>query len=212
MKSEGNIHTREAGRRQLGYTVEFKEMLKDHPKAMHHVIEMVKDFEEDFTRRSDEDSEPLLPKEKEGVVVRFLSSGGEGRQHYQVAVGHHVFFLKTTDTILLYEAGLETQNGYEEFSSAQRAREILASLPDVEIVEYHLGYSSDTQKFVLSKWYDNLTLLSDSPARRASLQDRVEEIQTLLLDAGFEDVEDYNMAYDEKKKKIILFDLNWYTE
>lgn len=209
--------------RTLMYEPGFREWMREHPGALNAVRDVVKTLE-------------TLPDDKLGDKMNFdigaieieLHGGGEFidkdfRYYYlKASVQDDQFFIKVqthkaTRSEGLKEPGTFISDGADEFKSTLSAKERLAGIDWVEVVEplfgYHETVNERKQSYFVSKWrdlpkvYKVLREFSEQKDPKfEELRGRVEELKKLLH--GFFDVETGNMFYDAETDKIVLYDLS----
>lgn len=134
--------------------------------------------------------------------------------YYKFDIPENSFFVKRIPAALNYETG----GGTGELYDTQEAKNLLAGLENVEIVDYVLGYDGTKYKYFVSKWNPNfestLAYLEDIKEKgkqpteqELKLLERIKNIQK-ILGIKYWDTNPHNMSYDPRTGKIYLFDLN----
>ncbi|MEY2701425.1 MAG: hypothetical protein RLY43_45 [Bacteroidota bacterium] len=213
--------------RELEYTEEFREFLRNNPGALKSFLKLEKEIEENSTAILESREEKVF--EDENVKITPLYKAIEDRNLYsvingrdkipansfcKVEIGDRAYFVKT---IPGYFNNPEESTGTDEFRTIMKAKETLSGLEDVEIVEPQLGYrdKNTDRTYFVSEWKDlpNIATFLKSvtstgePKKGYRLINRFMDIEARLSAVGIKDVHTTNMFYDESTDKIYLFDL-----
>jgi len=193
--------------RGMSYRPEFKEWVKEHPKAMAKAVRLIEKLAELGSRSNGDAS-------FEGDV-RVTHMKQPFSDVFKVAVGPDTFFVKR-DKERLNIPGVHTVGGQSEYSDSLLARNGLKDDPDIDVVDFKLGYTSKDPKnpiaYFVSTWEDLQTVgeyMRDpnlDPQEKLQIEQKIKKAQRLF--AEFHDVDVTNMFYDPTTKKIKMFDLN----
>lgn len=155
--------------------------------------------------------------EKDGnkiVLIGLNPTQGRGgsSHYYRASMDENDYFIKEVSVKQLKDYG----GGAGEIRAMIKAKELLKDFPDVEIMDYQLGYQGNRKTFLIAKYNqvletnmgEYLDSLEDNKEleKMLLLKHRVEEIAKILRPYFFE-IKYQNMAYDEKTDKVIIFDL-----
>ncbi len=110
--------------------------------------------------------------------------------------------------------------GSQEVEGMQVAKELLKDYPWIEIPDYQLGYFDGKNSYLISSWNPALEIdleqyLKYKIPKTEKNWKTVHEIKKRVglvserLEYKFSDLEDYNISYDPKTDKLILFDLKY---
>lgn len=204
--------------RNLEYTDDFREFVRENQGTLSKVFRLL-DSQRGYKPRIErfEDEEVAI---KELCLLR-----GEQKivlmHRYKVDVGEKSFFVKRTPV----NDKLKRGNGFFEYQASQKMERLVKDIPWVEVVGYQLGYTHGSWSYFVSRWDDvlekdldiylkELELIiqtskgsEEEEKRYNEIRKKVEELRNLFGEDYF-DFYEHNMAYDEDKDKIILFDLN----
>lgn len=210
------ITTTETENRQLGYSEDFKEWIREHPG----VIALFKEL----SNKIKESSKPIKnweTLEHEGIKANVLKDyiwDGKRFLYLKVEVDGKKFFVKS-------EGVPHRGKGFTEFINSAEVQDRLKDLK-ARTIRYKLGYQDSKRgSFFVSEWENNIMPVSaykdrinlqlksiedESEARElesklSNLEKRLEEIRDLLKD--FHDLEDYNIFYDPNTDEVVLMDL-----
>lgn len=193
----------ENSKRKLGYDVEFRNLLRQHPR----IVGTVRDIFEKLKSTSEGDSIRI-----DGVTatnVRYNPADDTTSLCAKIEFDSHQFLVKEE----LKMPGIA--GGFWEYQSSHEAARRLKDVPDVEVIDAKLGYSAkknsdgDDTSFFVSRW-ENLPrlkeyLLTCSREDATRLDLLFQRIQRVLHD--FSDVETNNIFYNQETHKLIVYDL-----
>lgn len=204
-------------KRALEYVDEFKEIIREHPGIMR----TFKSLEKQADKSLMENGQWEQSFEEDGVTIKLLDSLGK---YVKADIEGNSYFIKRekghySKTIPSY--------GADEFRSTNLLKKMVENEPDVETVDFQLGYQDDEgTTYFISKWVyaprmrEYLLQLSaaseegDEEARklREALVKRVSTLDTFLKEQGFVDISENNMFYEPETGKIMLFDAHFYSQ
>ncbi len=209
-KSENGLITvsqkESPSRRELAYTEDFKEFVKDLKKQGRK--EVFKDFLELISSDGGNWIQGM-DGERGEVKITKTSKPEDDQYCYKVEVAGHIFFAKVPSK--KYSHG---DTGYKQLLSSSKAKELLKGLEGVEVANFQLGYSDKNQQVFIASWNEAFqkSRLSDYQEKNDNLENnlsiahRVSEIKKRLEE--FYDIKKLNnMVYDPEKDVIYLFDL-----
>jgi len=167
----------------------------------------------DLIKKAQKPWEMVSNGEAKMEMVGTRSTNGVQRSfYYKYRLNGKDYFVKRIPT----KAKSEFGGGAYEVAGMVEAGEMLKNISGVEVVNYHLGYEDNYDTYVISTWNDSLREQLDTylnrkngqilPDNLESIMQRVKKIKEALKPA-FSDIFLYNMAYDEKRSVIIVFDL-----
>lgn len=189
------------GKHGLSYSPEFKNWLKQHPRAMSQVADLI----EKIIYNKEKDTGYELT---EGDI-KVIYSERPYSDIFEVTVGNDKFFVKRDSSRKVSSTG-----GQFEYNSSMLAKERLNNYPDIETINFQLGYTNKDSNiaYFVSKWED-LESVEDYLSRSDLKSEERKEIKEKLcrimeIFPDFSDVKKYNMFYDPNTKKIKMFDLN----
>ena len=195
-------------KKQLAYEFEFKDFIRMHPGIIDSFNKILSDIE-----LSDVEKYMAGSKFEDGklklTLVRMTRVSSTHTLAFKAEVGKEVLFVKV-------EKNYRGVQGFSEYQSARKAKNILKDIAWVEVIEPKLGYQDESgRSYFVSKWLnlprlDHYMLASASEQEKRNLQKEAEEIEELL--PNFHDMGEYNMFYDPVRKKIVLFDLDERSE
>jgi len=123
-----------------------------------------------------------------------------------------VFFIKTSPGIWFDP---ETSMGVEEFEAAEQAKQLLKDWPDVEVVDFMLGFKDikNHRTIFVSKWINGIRLdeYCEHEKNQKKINEvfrRAREIRCFLEKNGLIDAIYKNMFYDPVEKKFTIFDIH----
>lgn len=210
------ITTTETENRQLGYSEDFKEWIREHPGAIALFKELsvkIKDKEKPVKVGEVVDHEGVRATILKNYVwddKRFI--------YFKLEIAGKTFFVKS-------EGVPHRGKGFTEFINSVEAQERLKDFK-ARTIRYKLGYQdSNRESFFVSEWENDIMPVDEYEGRlglqsrstedesearelESKLRDlnkRLEEIRDLLKD--FHDLEDYNIFYDPNTDEIVLMDL-----
>lgn len=145
---------------------------------------------------------------QDGISIYLLKAAihdtidSEPVYYYKVSFDGQNYFVKKAS---LHET-IRSGGGVSEVQGMLEAKELIKDIPDVEVVDYKLGYQDHWNTLLVSSWNESLqnTLQNDLEAAKI-LKNKIELIRSKLKPHFF-DVKLQNMAYDKEKEKIIIFD------
>jgi len=218
-KSEGNVqYSREE--KKVITTNEFNDLLDQNPELVVSFLDLNKKLENNEYDEGDvlEDINGTVQIE---VLKHFKKDeyfGDGGGYHLKATFGGKSFFVKTIPGFL----GHGESKGADEFKSTQRVKQILESEPNVEVIDFQLGYQDEKRTCFVSSWKENEVTLKDYLAelklrsnnsknswevkRIAEIEQRVTSIKNKLKD--FRDVTDGNMLYNIDTDIITVLDVH----
>lgn len=198
--------------------------MREHPGVLNAVRDAVKTLE----TIPEEELEHKMNFDIGAIEIELEGGGGLGehtdfRYYYlKASVQDERFFIKVQTHEATKEQALKDpntiiQDGADEFKSTLSAKEKLANIDWVEVVEPLFGYQETVnerkQSYFVSKWRDlpkaNEALYEfreQKDPRFDELWARVEQLQELLPD--FFDVRAPNMFYDETTNRLVLYDMS----
>lgn len=188
-------------RRELGYTKEFKDWIKEHPKVLDNVARAVRKIMSSKNEQGRYDLESAEDGDVKAEMIRHAFSHA-----FRVTVDGNDYFVKRDQ--------MRPVGGVTEFESSMEAKKLLANMKGVEVVPYQFGYTDKKtgERYFVAKWIPDMERASKyayipgmNPLGSEELTKRIQEIQERLPD--FWDVNPGNMFYDPKTKKIIVYDL-----
>ena len=190
--------------RKLAYKPEFRDVLVDFRGAIPAVHDI---FARAFKERG-ERGKVYTSGNVTLTIVKNASTCLAGK----VEIGGHAFLVKTIPLLKKPNSA-----GFDELQATREAKELIKDIPGVRIAEFQLGYQdADRVSYYVSKWegfprLDQCLAHQDfntpSSHMLVDLMGRARMIKE-KLSPRYQDVELYNMLYDEAKNEIILFDLN----
>lgn len=217
--------------KQLAYTTEAKDFIASHPGLIRDVLEGIRSDQLKYSRADGHEGEPGTKWEKDGITIETIDTY-EPHNAYKVTVDDKSFFLKIN---IIDEEDFNEEEGYDgavEMVSTRKAQELFKDDPDVIVPKIYLGYSGvktsktskEMVKYFVSEWNDAAlvefrlfkdemnNILATQPndhveAFLRKLEAKVEQVKSKLNENGFADVGDFNLSYDAKNKKIVIFDL-----
>lgn len=215
-------------RKRLVYSKEIKDFIAEHPRLISNVIEAISEldaeaFEDVHLYLSGLEKFKGERWEKDGLVVETFVP----KAVYKVSIDGKTFFVKLDEV----DAGPGDSShimepymgGYEEFMATHKARELFRDQPDVYVPKVFIGYSkyelNKIKKYYVSEFIEGaakdldayLREIVNDPEKKefhAQLKARALDVKLKILGAGYKDIGDHNLAYDEQNDKIIVFDLN----
>lgn len=202
---------------RLTYSNEFNNIREAHPHIISRIAHMIEEL--DHTDEKDFSHNTAI----DGDISLSLLSRKHTKSHYSLELPEGHFFLKE---VQLGGTQIE-EGGFEEYQYAMSAKQALADIPGVSVVEYQFGFSNREKNYVVTKWnthvekplirtLDEITRESTddhghhiptlSSDKVQSITDRIARIQHALVD--FRDVGPTNMGYDPVSDTVIVFDIN----
>lgn len=199
----------------LEYTPDFKETIANNPGALKSFLKLEKEIiAKEKAGNLDIEGEEVF---QDGVVTvtplyeyiemsnSFLKQKeyepkGMG-SYLKAELGDEKYFVKTVP------AYFDKVMGVEEFQTLKRARDVLKDFPDVEVLDFQLGYQDKDKTYFVAKWID-FPKVDEVGDLHPGLFDRAKEIENLLEENGFVDGHSGNMFYDEKTGKIYIYDIS----
>ncbi|OGI90230.1 hypothetical protein A2911_02400 [Candidatus Nomurabacteria bacterium RIFCSPLOWO2_01_FULL_40_15] len=203
---EGSIQPQK-GKHGLSYHPEFKVWLKEHPHAMSQVAGLI---EKIIDHNPQNAGYELSEGNVRVVFIRATFS-----HLFKVIIGENIFFVKR-DKARLQMPGVFPVGGQGEYTDSAIAKEGLKNDPDIEIIDFQLGYTREDAKhpvaYFVSRWEELQTVtgyLSNpniKPEEKKEIEAKV--TKAFRLFQTYHDVSTKNMFYDPRTKKIKMFDLN----
>ena len=206
--------------RRLEYEPGFRGWMREHPGVLNAVRDTVKTLEAIPDDKLENEMKDKMNFDIGAIDIE-LQGGGElsarnGFRYYylKASVQDEHFFIKVQT---YEEEDRLIRNGADEFNSTVSAKEILANVDWVEVVEPLFGYQETVnerkQSYFVSKWRDlphaNEVLYELSEKKDPKFNEllsKVKELKRLL--PGFFDVRPRNMFYDKATNKLVLYDVS----
>ncbi|MFA7193989.1 MAG: hypothetical protein WC087_03680 [Candidatus Paceibacterota bacterium] len=213
--------------REIEYTPDFKELVRDNPGKIKSFLKLEKEISEKIdngTLEVDEvfqDGDVIVTPIYEYIEDKnYMSEISESKpirmdSYLKVEIGEDNFFVKTIPGFF------ESVNGVEEFKSLVKLKDFLKKFENVEVLDFQLGYQGNGKTYFVSKWLD-LPKLVDvlneydkdpgalSPEHRLKCEELIKtfnEMSDELEANGFIDFHEGNVFYDEKADKIYVYDV-----
>lgn len=213
MREYSNFQPETKPRRELLYTQEFKQLIREHPGSLKTVIHSMNVLSEN--------QEPNKTVTENGVSVTLQRIKYHGMELYDVEVGGERLFVKRLPRDASFQQG-----GPLEYQHTGRITEIVKDIPWAEVVSQQVAYSDNKYNYFVSKWNNHALLSVDQYIRR--LSDQIHENQGDVEALKQERFNVYNkidilrgrlgdmvrdwhpqdMGYDPQTEHVILFDLN----
>ncbi|MBU0998966.1 hypothetical protein KKG24_01475 [Patescibacteria group bacterium] len=204
---EGSIQLCNSSR-GLSYRPEFKDWLKKHPRAMSRVASLIEEMIIHVPRG-------LRDELTEGDIKVIYINKPKYSDVFKVIVGKDKFFVKR-DQGRLQMFGVHLVGGQSEYSDSVLVKHQLKDDPDIEVIDFQLGYTNHNDKnpiaYFVSKWEELETVgkyLSNPNLKieeRQEIKNKVAKVRRLFSE--FHDINMENMFYNPNTKKIKMFDLN----
>lgn len=207
---EGSIF-RQNKDRALTYSPDFKEWVKNHPGFLLKAEKLIEDFVAGKLPNTDGD----IVSEGDIKIVHKKQPYSD---IFEVTIGEDKFFVKRDSGKRLKDQLIKSfrVGGTNEYADSLTARLGLKDDPDIEVIDFQLGYNNNDEenpiKYFVSRWEDLKTCseyieegnLSDEV--KSELVRKIEKAQRLFRE--YQDIRPENMFYNPITKKIVMFDLN----
>lgn len=204
--------------RGLSYRPEFKEWVAEHPGVMGKVVKLIEQIPGRETI-DEQTSKTRMAEKAEDITegdIHISHLPQPFSDIFKISVGEDTFFMKRDVYRLMQDTRFGIVGGQGEYTDSLIAKVDLGSDPDIEVIDFQLGYTCDTGEnrvaYFISKWEDLKTadVYLDDPnfpeSERVELQRKVDKAVHLF--EIYRDIKPSNMFYDSVTKKIKMFDLN----
>ena len=207
------------GERQIAYTTNFRNFIKEHPGVVSDTLWCIQDIE----RRG---SKPGTWSSAVGILVTLENPKGSSERKWKskgsLSSNENRFYKFEYDNRTLFIKQVKMRNdttgvgGVEEIQNSYNAVQLLrkANIPGVRIIDYQLGFTDKQYDYFVSdylspKGFIRLDQLEvQNPEAYQALKPRCEQIVAVLEPEGYNDIGRFNTFYDSKTDTLILFDLS----
>ena len=204
---EGSIQI-ENQNRALSYRTEFKHWVKENPGVIARVVKLI----EKILSNNLEVTENRLVDEN----IHIIHKKQPYSDIFEVTIGQDKFFIKRDEERLRNTSSVYRVGGQKEYTDSLIAKIDLGDDPDIEIIDFQLGYSDKNKKrpinYFVSKWKDLKTVSQCLDDPDSSVEEKEEIIRKVSrakwLFQIYQDIKTDNMFYNPVTRKIVMFDLN----
>jgi hypothetical protein len=126
---------------------------------------------------------------------------------YKLALGKDIFFIKEQregKNRHKFKAHLDVAD--KQIQALQKAKKLLKGNPDFEVANYHMGWTSGHNSFLVTEHYHGQLVEHMRPSQ-GWIDHKFKPTKMKLLEAGLEDFGVHNLIYDAERKKCIIIDL-----
>ncbi len=126
---------------------------------------------------------------------------------YKLTLGKDIFFIKEQregKNRHKFKAHLDVAD--KQIMALEKARKVLKGNPDFEVANYHMGWTSGHNSFLVTEHYHGVLVEHMRPSQ-GWIDHKFKPTRMKLLEAGLEDFGVHNLIYDAERKKCIIIDL-----
>lgn len=192
----------------IAVTEDFRNLLKEYPHAIAVILSLVGKITKDQLSVADGN---IKVNQVYTEVDKKIGTGKQTSDIYKVEIGNHAFFMKTQNKEYAKRFG----GGLHEFTSRIKLKELFKDIPNVEIIDYKLGYTGKKNKYFISTWIEHSDDIVEMDRfinldyklhqeKSRELSDRTTQITDNLRD--FYELDIQNFLYDIKRDTILIQD------